>query len=503
MDDDALHELVRFQFPRAGTSELLSKRYLPYVQMYRDLYSKYIFYKGFVRPDHITRAKIYRALQLCCDNRYNMKDIIVFTTIDGLIIKTLYAEDEEFTELFDIYFNQDEFYVFVPPGCDKLSREKYAYYRRALNNFIENEQLSCEIYKANEHDSIFLFVSLTSPRSLTQAWKEYMEGGVIRDLLITNNQLVAAIQIIPWYNRIGYEITSEDNIIIKVRSSSCQNFNKQREMIESHIRVELEYLQMENIITDIYEALGIIRALSGFKDKKIIPLPGTNRIYTEKDVQDIKDVLDNYMPDIERIPEGVEIFTQEEFVTMSKWKLASLIRTPSDKLYFALDLYKHLDLDPITREEFTNEFKASVREILDVELMTGINIEPGLPELIMLSSEPEANIKTVSFYIKIKNHTVAFWIIPDLSTTEYAVITLEAIRLLVIRWTDRSLFSSKLPGMCDIEMNMNGIDLHLIFSPQLLYIFEQTTKKLNSDIYTQDTKSQAQFLQEYIYLLQK
>ena len=119
------------------------------------------------------------------------------------------------------------------------------------------------------------------------------------------------------------------------------------------------------------------------------------------------------------------------------------------------------------------------------------------PQLITVMSDPNAMIKTISFYIKLGEETHSFWIIPDLRGTEFAELTLQAIQILVLKWSDHSLFKGSFPGPAP------DIDIFLIFSPIALYVFEQNANSLNPKHYPLNIKDQARYLQEQIHLLRK
>ena len=122
----------------------------PDEQLY-DGYPDFKFYKKFVNPDPLKRAKIYRALSYSTES---MKDIIVFTFYEGLIIGYKSA-NPNFDFNFNLYLSQD--CIFIPEGYDKLNHYNYLYYHRLLTNFVYDEQISGKIIRMNERDDIFSF----------------------------------------------------------------------------------------------------------------------------------------------------------------------------------------------------------------------------------------------------------------------------------------------------------------------------------------------------------
>jgi hypothetical protein len=158
-----------------------------------------------------------------------------------------------------------------------------------------------------------------------------------------------------------------------------------------------------------------------------------------------------------------------------------------------------MKIDPLTRADIPPEFREQVQTIikgLNSSLMAGFE-----PQLVTVVSHRDKIIPTISFYIKLAEKTAAFWIIPDLRETEYAELTLEAIRILITKWTDRTLFNNTFTG---IILSRNGdYDIYSIFSPVALYVFEYNSTHLEVDKYSGNIHSQAQNLKEQIRLLMK
>ena len=524
-NDTDLLEISQFQFPSVQIEQLTKEPYLSYVKLYKEMYGHLKFYRGFIQPSIVERAKIYRALDLCCVNGISIKDIIVFATTEGLIIKCRHIDDECFNSNFNHYISQEDYYVFIPENCDKLDQYNYSYYRRMLNNFTLNEQIPGKTFRMNEHDNVFLFVSLESTDTmesgqrgnscLEKKWKEYIQGGVLRTYNFSANRLCSVLKTFPWVNRVTFRILPNDIIEITVRSPSIKDFETRITEINRNQPLKLEYVDLEFAILDEYESFGILRILSEriANISQIIPLSGTSRIYYSSDIlDDILLILKEYHS-TEELPEGSEIFTQENFSEMIKWRQASLIKAPSKNLYSLLDLYRNSKkedsnsnkvacYDPATRdllpESFLNDMTVIMEKINSV-FMTGFPPKKFEPELITIASESNALIRTISFYIKLGEETNAFWIVPDLRGTEYGKITLEAIRTLVIKWSDHSIFKGSFP---ETGIAPDG-DIHLIFSSIALYIFEQTISNLTLENYPRDIKAQAQHLQEQIYLLKR
>jgi hypothetical protein len=495
MNDTHLLELSQFQFPSIGIDKLKQEPYLSDVRLYKEMYSEFKFYRGFVHLNGIERAKIYRAISLSCDDNISMKDFIMFTTDDGLIIK--YHQDknlEDFTYKFEHYISQGNNYVLVPGKCDKLDKYNYCYYRRMLNNFISNERIPGKALRMNENNSILLFLSLDEEcETLEKKWKEYIQGGVLRTYQVPSNKLCAALEVFSWIYRVGFKIV-DDLIELTVKSPSLKDFEHRINKINQKNSIELSYIDVDFIINDEYEAFGIIRVVN---DSQVIPLIGTSRIYFPEYI-DI-DSLHKY-EDI-KLPDGNEIFTQDEFSEMSKWRQASLIKAPSGNFYSFLDLYRNPKrIDPYTREVFPKSFideMINIKKSADGVFMSGFPPMNFDPELITIASGDNTIIRTISFYIRIGERSYTFWIIPDLRNTQYEQITLDAIQTLVIKWSDNSLFKGSFP----YDNVIPDGDIHLLFSPIALYVFEETINNLNVEAYSQDIKAQAQHLSLQTYLL--
>jgi hypothetical protein len=478
--------------------ELTKEPYLSYLQLYKEMYNNFKFYRGFVSPNGIKRAQIYRAIDLSCEGDISIKDFMFFNTNDGMIIKYRdIVNIEAFTVSFNHYMSQGTDYVFVPKTCDKLDQYNYSYYRRMLNNFLSNERIFGKALRMNENDNILLFASLETPNNklLEKQWGEYLQGGVHRKYTFPSSKLLEVLKIFPWSSREKFEILDDDYIEITVKSSSIHDFENKLLKISEKDPYPMKCIELKSIINDEHEAFGILKILNKEIDdvSEIVPLPGTSKIYIPEDLTDnIEKILDNYEFS-ESLPEGTEIFTQDEFIGMSKYRRASLIKASSGNFYSFLDLYRNPKRnDPHTRVPFTEKFINEIVNIMNSVVgifLTGFPPMNYKPELITVMSNSDAVIKTISFHIKLGEEVHPFWIIPDLRNSEFAGVTFDAIRILVIKWTDNSLFKG----------TFIHDDIHLLFSPIALYVFEQTSTNLN--MYPRDIESQARYLKEQNDLL--
>lgn len=490
MNDADLLELSQFQFPSITIDELTTQPYLAYVQDYKYKYGEYKFYRGFKNPDIYERAKIYRAIDLCCDDNMTMDNFIIFNSSEGLIIKCKHIPiDSEF----DLYLSQDNSYIYIPINCNKLDQYNYSYYRRMLNTFKTNERINCKVIRMNEINNTLLFLSSKNPLpvDLNIKWKEFTQSiGVIRKFIIPSDKLCKSMQMFPWEYRVSFLII-DDMIELTVRSCSLDDFETRLKTIESSDSITLKYIDLDFIIKDEYEAFGLLRILNR---NDVIPLMNTSRIYFTDDLD--LNLIEQYEYN-GILPEGSEIYTQEDYSEMSKYRLASLIKVPTGNLYSLLDIYRNPKKeDPYTREEYSQDFILQIEDIMNnLKGIFTIGFPPDRfePELVIIESEPDMIIQTISFYIKIRNILSVFWIIPDLRNTEYNKITLDAISILVKKWSDGSLFKNS---------NIYS-DINLLFSPIALHVFEQTINNLNIETYPRDLLSQAQTLSEQNFILNK
>lgn len=500
--DDLLNELNQYLFPSVPTDCLINEPYKMYTEKYRSLSGDFTFFRGFISPDPIKRAKIYRAINLCSRDNF-----ITFSSASGLIIKYKTLSGDGFKDDFNFYLSQPDYYAFIPKECDQLDDYNFVYYRGLMTIFQRNERIPGEILRLSEHSSVFLFISLnedcvckqgicqchevssTGNAYLEKKWKEYLQEGVSRSLILSSSELSLAFKIFPWKDRCVFKII-DNKIEMTVKSTSLDNFDKQINLLREGSQEEFRYVELDFIIADIYEAFGIYKILCKETNlTNIIPLIGTSRIYYQGDIDPLE-ILNQYEPP-ECPNEGTEIFSQDDFAKMSKYQKASLVKVPSGHFYYLIDLYLNINKkDPYTRQDYSEEFKNSLKELfrnLEGAFMFGFPPIYPEPQLITVQSD-----ETISLYIKLGEDIAFFWQIPDLRGTEFELLTLNALQLIVIKWTDKSLFSSHIGK---IE---NGI--HSIFSPYALYVFEKSYLEGKENL---EKQKLAERLREKLYILQK
>lgn len=147
--DKDLTELLDYQFTSISLDQLIESPYIYYVNLYRK-YDKFTFYKGYIRPTFLERAKIYRAFYLTSEKLNNLTtypegNIICFITSEGIIIKCIPSLLHIFSEQFEKYMIESDNYIFIPDICKKLNMYEYTYYCRAINKFIENERIKARL----------------------------------------------------------------------------------------------------------------------------------------------------------------------------------------------------------------------------------------------------------------------------------------------------------------------------------------------------------------------
>lgn len=503
ISEDCLYELVKYHMPCVSIEDLQKEPYLLYTKMYCEMSNGLNFFQGYFRPSIIEKAKIYRAINLCSKNKKN-NNFIVFTTGEGLIIK--YRGNPPTME-FEKYLEQSNSYVFIPNKCDRLNIYDYAYYRRLLSDFCVREHIQGELIANLEQDNQFLFISLEQPsNSIERKWDEYISGGVNREFTISPDNLVSCFQIFPWEERVKFKIKT-NCIKITIKNKSLDDFQAKISMLQRSRRYNWKPVDLDNIIQDEHEAFGVSCILSKFGP--ILPLVGTNRIYIDSKDENISLLIQNAIRsfNISKIPtDGLEIFTQEYFNDMSLFRKASLIQIPDSTWYSILHLYQNKPIDPHTRKEFTDEFKAKLnKEVRSITgpFMNGFPPTKFDPQLITKTSDPShgylnsfGSTSVISFYVQLaipnmKDSLYFFWQIPDLRETKYASITMEALQILITKWSDGSIFNNE----------VNFADVYLIFSPKALYVFEKSSIEISSGLYPQDKHRQAENLQEQIRIL--
>ena len=238
-------ELSTYQFPQVSSEELLLEPHRAYTEMYIQQSQGYHFFRGYINPTILERAKIYRALDFShtlshtlgqgksssesCSEGY---PYILFVSSKAVVIKK--RPDYEFPQ-YDFFLSQSDQYVFVPPGADRTDQYDFVYLRRLLSNFNSTERISGKILFNQEQDRYFLMLALDRPLrdELTRKWTEYIQGGVIRCFDFRPDRLDQTLTYFGWSERDHFEILSNGLIRIWVRSSSLDDFQQKVTSIQS------------------------------------------------------------------------------------------------------------------------------------------------------------------------------------------------------------------------------------------------------------------------------
>jgi len=483
-----LSELSIYHFP---SNDLTKPPYKKYTEIYCDESNELTFFNGYINPDRIIRCKIYRAVDLCSNEKIKFT---IFTSLHGLVIKYIGKFSDDLIDIYDKYINQENNYIFIPTGYDKLNKYDYVYYRKLLANFVNDEEIKCKIINMIEQDTHFLFLCLDSPENLSNKWKEYINGGVLRDFLISVDKIPKAFDIFPWSERYSFSYNADEpDIIMTVISPSIKDFESKIKILNKYTPADKMYLlDVGQYINDVNEAFGVCKLLSF----KCIPLVGTSKICVNDNSIKVCMKDERIYPD-----EGIDIFSQDEFSKMSILQKASLIQTPSNGWYYFLDLYQSKREDPINRESFSQEFIETMNAYVKQYEPFTLGFPPILfdPELVSASSTIKCKFQhkpTISFYIKMSKFMGRinfFWQISDLRDTKYADLTNMAINMLINKWSDKSLFNSKILRVSDEFSNLS-------FSPKVLYMFAKSS--MNFEIFHQDIEKQAKCLKKQIRFLE-
>lgn len=513
MTDSCLNELSTYQFPNISKDQLLEDPYKIYTQMYIQLSDDFDFFHGYCKPNPIRRAQIYRALQFSTDPKHlndqklhslsfndNLQnEYIVFNTPDGLVIK---KKKNCHLDKYEILLNESDQLVFIPPKYDQLSEYEFSYYRRLLSNFVHSEKIPGTILFTVEQDCKFLFVALTSPirTKLSKKWTQYIQGGVIRKYKFPSHYLLAVLNNFPWLVRKKFKILPDKDICIWIRSPSLDDFEFQLNKIYAQsYHSEFNMMDwyhidlLDVIINNELAVIGIIRLL--VDNWIVIPLIKTSRLYilNKTDSDCSLEIIQKRLKEIENFDlEGFEPFTVRRYDEMSVLEKLGLIKTPQNHWYSILSLYQsswtHTNKnfrDPLTNLKFSKGFKSELIQICkNIHPIFNRGFPPKLFEPELITVETESEFPKILFYVKLdsKNSSdlnpeqILFWKIPDFRSyqPEFAKLTLDAIQLIVSKWSDKSLFQARTFYK----------DIYLIFNPQALYVWEKTlsrTKKWSTD----------------------
>lgn len=488
-----LLELSQYHFPNVALKQLEEHPYYNYTQMYYNLSSHLEFFRGFVKPSSTLKAKIYRAMHLAYAKQpLSDEDFIIFTSEGGLIIKCHASLNKDFAEVFDKHLDEPDSCVFIPEGCEQLDYYEFPYYRKLLLNFAQNipqlfdptdADASVLTFSANNPDFLFIACAQAHDIDLQQLWKEYLDGGLLRKCTLSLNMLPSALQTFDWNQRHHFEV-KDNKIIMVVKCTPLKEWAEKQKQFKLS-EEDFTLIELSEKIQNTQEAFGLLRTLQKAQVNVdvVVPLVGTSYIFSptkeEKKITSILEEVSEITSDLE----GIEVFTQMPFDEMNSWALNGLTEVPSGNRYSYLHLIEYgSTVDPLTRGEYPPKFIEQLQKIHrenDGLFMYGFPPVTFDPQLI---TTEEAGFLQCQLEWSSKQHV--FWRIPDLRQTEYAAITMQAIQILVIKWTDRSLFKGFHPETC--------MDIALTFHPKAYYVFKETKWSQDEHEYEQARKLKEQ-----------
>lgn len=242
-NEEMYQELLTYQFPHVqNKDELVEEPYQAYTNMYIQNSRGYVFFRGYLNPSIVERAKIYRALEFSHEFYQKSNDdssldesmhpYIVFLSSNGLVIKRRPGYN---IPRYDFFLSHSDQYIFVPPGFNQVKAHEFAYFRRLLTNFDLTEHIGGRLIVNQEQDNYFLMLALDQPLrdELTRKWVEYQQGGVLRSFDFKSEKLDQVLAHFEWKLRERFEITPDDKIRIWVRSPSLDDFYQKITSIQS------------------------------------------------------------------------------------------------------------------------------------------------------------------------------------------------------------------------------------------------------------------------------
>lgn len=439
-----LSELIEYHFPNVSQEELLLPPYKEYVDLYCEKSVGLLFYRGYTNLSSVDRAKIYRAIDILGIDKF-----LVFNSEKGLVIKTR----SPVLERIEDHISDDRL-VFVPDGYDRVSGLDFVYYYRLLKDFRRNVPSirKCPVIRMNERGSVFICLVMNSPptEDLKSLWRNYLSSGPTHELEVPLSKVFGLFRTIPWKHRTTCTVR-DDRLVIRSVGLSLKQAQDYRTKLA---RLEDEPVRLVELSQELdeHEALGLLTLVND--PKKWVPLIGSCFVAT------LSDEPLPTPPQLE-VGVGVEIFTQEDFSDMSSLKKCSLVQAPSGKWYPLLSLLQSQKYDPLTREEFSESFRAELTHRLDElngPLLNEFPPEKQEPQLLVTE---HSDCKALSFFLMFDGVQTVFWQIPDLRNTEWEESTIRAINVLTMRWSDHSLFVSSAPRT----------DPLLMFRPHFLQVF--------------------------------
>ena len=251
----AFLQIKKYNFYDLTDEELMREPYLGIIKTYVQISKKRKFYRGFINPSPLQRAKIYRAIDKCTqpklrksgssseklnlkrsksgdsisvsggasesvatavaasksprspvvERTLNTEDVNVFVSRKGIILSV--CKDKDLcSQLFDRYLNQSDNFVFLPPGFENVAEEDCVYNRKLLSYFVANEELDATMLLMNGSENFSpglktytIFLSLkVECQGLLALWKQYISGGIYRKFTTQLKSCHAIFDVFSW-----------------------------------------------------------------------------------------------------------------------------------------------------------------------------------------------------------------------------------------------------------------------------------------------------------------
>ena len=487
---ESLQGLPQYLFPGLSSGELHKDPYLPFTKMYLSTVTDSTFYRGYLRPSPLERAKIYRALTLCCAG--DIRKFLIFTSSEGLIIRTKPVPHLALiSDRFDQLLKDPDDLIFLPRGNEHLTEDQYPYHYKLLQLFRKTLSIDTRIISMQEYESKMLFLSgEKSLKGIQKRWNRFLGGTLTQKIFFSPFQIKSALAIYPWTYREQFKV-QPDQIQLSVLEYLPENAQKRCSLINESVGdLGLHTVDIGVPVLNQHELFGLLLILSEIWSDKIsdmIPLIGTSKLilpYSPDLTQtSIRNAILQFTPPL--LPESeVEIYTQEPFLEMSNLKKANLIKAPSGHWYSLVDLVQtQLEKDPITREEFSFEFRDIVQRKLDQTKIGLQGFPPPKcpePECIQVTSEEGGN----SFYIRVSHEeTFLLWKLPPMDDDFISDVT----TILKIKLTDGSLFGPfketcikyKLDPTLILAPGVYSLFHEILENPAVVFTEEKVRNQLN------------------------
>ena len=375
-----------------------------------------VFLRGLSFANADDRSRLYNAIHL-----HVKCNFAIFTTKDGVVVKINkngVVDEKSFDR--DLKRNL----TFTPIECSNVKDEERAYYFRLMDLFRSTLEFKTYLRVVEEYNGSVIYLSMKDEICLKRRWRDFISGTPFVKVEIKPWQIKPLLQLYPNASFQNFPLTA---IIYEPYSHRV-----------SELKWELNSLEPNNTyLIDVKRVFNDERETRGAKvllnDDDLIPLMGTSLVATPS-LDRIMEILvslskictlDDFQED------EIEVFTQTPFNEMNNLQLSNLIKVPSGNYYSGYDLeISGLQFDPLTREPFPDGY-------------------------VKRSLEPELFCLDDSFYIRYGEMVYLLWKINEDFNIE------DATNILVIKWSDGSLFGS-----------IKHLEPQLMLSPKAYVLFE-------------------------------